>query len=223
MKRMKKLVVLTVMVGAVLALGARDARAADVICATGVVLTGTINGNVIVPAGVDCVIDATVVGNVDALPGALSLTLFGAVVLGNIDAEDVVGRVLVRNVIASGNVEISGPGGPESQAVVCGLRSGGNLNIQKISLVTAIGPTELGGCLIGGNNIGGDVTVRRNTGSLVIAFSTVTGSLSVLENTGNTSVGGNSIGGTLKCEDNMPSFALGGNVATKKKGQCAVP
>ena len=107
--------------------GASAVRASDTTCTSS--LTGTINGNVVVPDGASCTLsDATVAGNVHVLQNA-SLTVDATqqptTIDGNVHADHCAFALLQGGVTVTGNVRI-GQCAQQSGFVGPGVKIGGN-------------------------------------------------------------------------------------------------
>ncbi len=208
------------------------ARAADTSCIS--TIGGTINGNLVVPAGANCTLNnVTVTGNVEVGKGAsLSVepvlgqmvTIGGtvqaarcnAVILNSRGVISVGGNVQIEN--CTGGIGIRGSGGGGS---------GGPVTISGNFQCTG----NSGNCSAIGGSVRGNVLVDDNTSvgkqGAVVAFNDIGGNVRVDNNVGdlNTDVSGNTIGGNLACAGNTPGVktdpanTVGGN----KQGQCAGP
>jgi hypothetical protein len=218
------LAALGILVGAVPA-----ARAADTTCTT-TISSGTINGNLTVPAGATCgLTNVMVTGNVQVGKGA-SLTvapMSGQTVTigGNVQAAQcqTVGFSNLGGAISvGGNVQIqyctgeSGYFSPVEAPVTingnfaCDNNSAGcNASLSSVRGNMELNNNSNGsgpGAAVGRNTVGGNVQVNNNSGSSA------------------TEVGNNTIGGNLQCAGNTPSVSDEGfknNVAGNKQGQCA--
>jgi hypothetical protein len=175
------------------------AAASDVTCTGGSSnpLTGTIDGNVVVPAGASCRIAGTVTGNVTAYKGAAVGIRKDSMVGGNYTCNSCLFADLHGSTIG-GNVVISKE---TDGSFIEGSTITGNLTIQSSdadgdSFAIGTGPT---GALP--NNIGGNLTFSKNTGPS-----------SIMDNT---------IAGGLTCDHNRPAPASSGNTAESFQGQCA--
>ncbi|HEY2530799.1 MAG TPA: tannase/feruloyl esterase family alpha/beta hydrolase [Xanthobacteraceae bacterium] len=176
--------------------GASAVRAADTTC-TGT-LTGTIDGNVVVPDGASCTLsDATVAGNVQVLQNA-SLTADATqqptTIDGNVHADHCGFAVLEGGVTVTGNVRIE----------QCVEQSG------------FVGP---------GIKIGGNFECTNNPGACEADLGDVHGNLQIDGNSGaSADISLVSVGGNLRCQGNrpIPTHAFGPDfVSGDLQGQCA--
>src|SRR6516162_547449 len=176
--------------------GASGVRAADTTCTS--TLTGTIDGNVVVPDGASCTLsDATVAGDVQVLQNA-SLTVDAiqqpTTIDGNVHADHCVFALLEGGVTVTGNVRIA----------QCAQQSG------------FVGP---------GIKIGGDFECTNNPGACEAELGDVHGNLQIDRNSGaSADISLVSVGGNLRCQGNtqMPTHAFGPDfVSGDLLGQCA--
>jgi len=211
------------------------ARAADTPCTT-TISSGTINGNLVVPAGDTCILagTVTVTGNVQVGKGA-SLTVKPnprqtVTIGGNVQAAHCQFVRLVPSsdgvISVEGNVHIqhctaeSGYDAlpPDEAAIV---RISGNFACDNNSAE----------CVARGGTVSGNVRVDNNSnvgGSVAeLLFIIVGGNVHVDNNSGSPFVGANTIGGNLQCAGNTPGVtdSFGGfpdvnKVTGKKQGQC---
>jgi hypothetical protein len=175
------------------------AAAGEVTCTGGSndPLTGTINANVVVPAGASCRIAGTVNGNVTAYKGAAVGIRKDSIVSGNYTCNSCLFADLHGSTIG-GNVSISKE---TDGSFIEGSTITGNLTIQSSdadgdSFAIGTGPMDALP-----NNIGGNLTFSKNTGPS-----------SIMDNT---------IVGNLTCDRNAPAPASSGNTAESFQGQCA--
>jgi hypothetical protein len=210
------------------------ARAGDTTC-TMTISNGTINGNLVVPAGNSCTLaNVTVTGNVQVGKGATlivepnpgqTVTIGGNVqaarcqsvellplstgansVGGNVQIQNCTGRSGYNNVQGVGSVTISGNFACGSNSASCTALFGSVRGNVQVNNNSG-GSNE--GALVVRNNGGGNVQVNNNSGSIAAA------------------VAGNTIGGNLQCAGNTPAppgVSDGGvpnTVAGNKQGQCA--
>jgi hypothetical protein len=206
------------------------ARAADATCPP--TPSGTINGNLVVPAGTSCSLtNVTVTGNVKVGKGAslnvLSFAGQTVTIGGNVQAAQcqqvslhanpggvlsVGGNVQIRNYTGGGGyqgaaVTISGNFACDYNSAECFAIDGkvcGNVQVNNNSNGSGLG------ALVAGTNVGGNVQVNNNSAG----------------GDSDNLVSGNTIGGNLQCAGNTgpapPGVTGGGNmVAGNKKGQCA--
>jgi hypothetical protein len=176
--------------------GASAVWAADTTCTS--TLTGTIDGNVVVPDGASCTLsDATVAGNVHVRQNA-SLTVDAtqqpATIDGNLHADHCAFALLEGGVTVTGNVRIG----------QCAQQSG------------FVGP---------GIKIGGDFECTNNPGACEADLGDVHGNLQIDGNSGaSADISLVSVGGNLRCHGNtpMPTHAFGPDfVSGDLQGQCA--
>jgi feruloyl esterase len=161
-------------------------------------LTGTIDGNVVVPDGASCTLsDATVAGDVQVLQNA-SLTVDAiqqpTTIDGNVHADHCVFALLEGGVTVTGNVRIA----------QCAQQSG------------FVGP---------GVKIGGNFECTNNPGACKADLGDVHGNLQIDGNSGaSADISLVSVGGNLRCRRNtaMPTHAFGPDfVSGNRQGQCA--
>ena len=180
---------------AALLVWAPAAAAGAVTCTGGTAnpLTGTIDANVVVPAGASCRIQGTVNGNVTAYNGAAVGIRVGSSVSGNYTCNSCLFADLGGSTIG-GNVAISNEA---EGSFINGSTITGNLTIQSSSA----GPESFSIGVTGGNEIGGNLSFNKNTGP------------SFIEN--------NTIARNLTCDSNEPAPLSSGNTAERLLGQCA--
>jgi len=197
------------------------ARAADTTCTTPI-SSGTINGNLVVPAGASC----EQVGKgasliVEPNPG-LTVTIGG-----NVQAAqcNLVGLTPVGGAISvGGNVQIRN----------CTGLSGSGYDIGGFGVVTISGNFTCDNsvfCFAVGGSVRGNVQVNNNSrggggSGAVVGANNVGGNVQVNNNSGGSATGvvGNTIGGNLQCAGNTPGVFDGGlpnTVTGNKQGQCA--
>jgi hypothetical protein len=200
------------------------ARASDITCPP--TPTGTINGNLAVPAGASCTLqNVTVTGNVQVGKGA-ALTVFPGMIVtigGNVQADKCNFVFLSSGGVTSigGNVQIRNcMGGSGYNGAVT---IGGNFSCDNNSAP----------CTAIGGSVRGNVQVNNNSGSIAgfgvtVTGNTVDGNVQVDHNSAgsgfnNTVVGGNRIGGNLQCAGNTSVTDRGSpnTVTGNKQGQCA--
>jgi len=176
--------------------GASAVRAADTTCTR--TLTGTIDGNVVVPDGASCTLsDATVAGNVRVLQNA-SLTVDATqqptTIDGNVHADHCAFALLEGGVTVTGNVRIGH----------CAEQSG------------FVGP---------GIKIGGNFECTNNPGACEADLGDVHGNLQIDGNSGaSADISLVWVDGNLRCQGNtpMPTHAFGPDfVSGDLLGQCA--
>jgi len=180
------------------ALAAGGAAAwADTVCNGS--MTGTIAGNLTVPAGASCTLyQASVGGNVRVLQNA-SLTVDGleewSSIAGNVQANQCASTLLEGSVTVGGNVQIQQCAGTSGFAGP-GIKIRGNFQCQDNS----------GVCEATLGEVGGNAQIQNNR-------SATAGDVSL-----------NVVGGNLQCQGNTaaPTHALGGEwVVGNLQGQCA--
>lgn len=202
------------------------ARGANTTCSG--LLTGTINGNVVVPVNASCTIDnAKISGNVNVKSGgslevnasAADTTIGGSVTGNHCNRIDVENFGLTHRLVIRGNLIIK-----NCTSGFDGCRADS----------TRIPPTSV---LIGGNficsgnddtcvtdycTIGKNLTCSDNSGGCAIPSTTVGGNVKADNNMGSgISVTNNAIGGKLECKDNASATGSANTVARTKTGQCA--
>jgi tannase/feruloyl esterase len=172
-------------------------RAADATCVD--VLSGIIDGNVVVPQGTSCTMsDVTIRGNVQVSDNA-SLTIDAtqqpATIGGNIEADRCVFVLLKGGVTVDGNIQIRR----------CLLQSG------------FVGP---------GIKIGGNFECHKNLGACEATLGDVRGNVRILSNrsTAPSDISLVAVGGDLQCHQNTPAptHAFGPDwVSGNLQSQCA--
>jgi len=171
-------------------------RAADTTCTS--TLTGTIDGNVVVPDGASCTLsDATIAGNIHVLQNA-SLTVDATqqptTIDGNVQADHCAFALLEGGVTVTGNVRI-GQCAQQSGFVGPGIKIRGNFECTK----------NVGACEADLGDVHGDLEIDGNSGA--------SADISLV-----------SVGGNLRCQGNtpMPTHAFGPDfVSGDLQGQCA--
>jgi hypothetical protein len=206
----------------------------DTPCTT-TISSGTINGDLVVPAGAACILagTVTVTGNVEVGKGA-SLT---------------VKPNPLQTVTIGGNVQAARCNAVTLAPSADGMISvGGNVHIRNCRAESgydglppdSAGPVSISGnfacdhnsaeCIARGGFVGGNVRVDNNSnvgGSGAELFANqVGGNVEVNNNSGSSGivVGSNTIGGNLQCARNTPSVFNNGDpntVTGNKRGQCA--
>lgn len=172
--------------------------------------TGKITGGLTIDSGTTCLENATVTGTVTVGSGAQLLmantTLNGSVVADGASAVAICNSSITGGVLVDGSTgfTIIGDGGAES-ATCGGNQIAGNVNLVD----------NLSGIDLGGNTIGGLVTVTNNQpkpGSVLTAQDAVV------------EIDANHIGRNLSCANNVPAPVNDGlvnSVAGTGTGQCA--
>jgi hypothetical protein len=208
------------------------ARAADTPCTT--TISGTINDNLVVPAGNSCTLaNVTVTGNVLVGTGASLLVEPNpgqtVTIGGNVQAAQC--QSVVLEPIAHGAISVGG----NVQIQNCTGESGYN-NVQGVGTVTISGNFACGNnsarCVARSGTVRGNVQINNNSGgSFEGAFvleNNVGGNAQVNNNSGSMAslVSRNTIGGNLQCAGNTPGVTDGGSaipnaVAGNKQRQCA--
>lgn len=178
-----------------------------------------------VPQGATCVLAGTrVEGNVRVRRDA-TLQTSGAVVDGDIQAEDarrvetragtrVVGNVQVKRravadlaaTVVDGDVQVEEAG---ASLIAGNVDVGGNLQMTKAE-----------GAAIGDVRVDGDIQLVENRRALAVADSRVRGNVQVFKNTGGVRLDRNTVAQALQCKENAPPPTGGGNVAGEKEEQC---
>jgi hypothetical protein len=204
-----------VVVGAVL-VSAPSATAAGGQC-TGT-MTGTINGNVLVPPGASCLLSAAhVIGSVTVGAGA-TLTGTGSTIDQNLSATDAA-NVLFLGGHIGGNVAITGlTGGGCASGLGANTITG---NVTYANSAAGSSFFEIGGGTCGGtgfaNTIGGNVNISGNQGAVQLngdgatGGNNIGGSVVVAHNTGGGMINSNTIAHNLTCNANVPAYSATGN------------
>ena len=201
------------------------AQAGDTTQCTGAV-TGT-HDNVVVPKNATCdLFNATVLGNVKALPGS-DLLIDTSNIRGSVEAEKARNFAQVLNSTVRENIILKEggfgtPGGP-FDAAVCGvIVEEGNVQIEKTNQSILVGPR---GSLCGRNTImKGNVQVKDtvNALTLLVLDNTIAQNLQVSKNAG---PGGKQVvfntAASIQCFENDLPFTGVLNNGTKEEGQCS--
>jgi hypothetical protein len=219
------------MLGLTTALSASPAAA--VFTCTGLISNTTINDTVVVPNGVDCIIqETTVTGNVIVQPGG-ALRLAGSTVNGSvtatqprwirIDACGSGGTLMctnpARSTYIAGNLTVDGvtsmpiPSVGQPNSICDGTYVGGVTTI-KNSLSTAfwvIGPPDCAGA---GNTFNNGLILENNASPIRVRGNTINNSLRAMGNTGGGEISNNTIRGALVVRNNCPSYVVFGNTAS---------
>ena len=134
-------------------------------------LSGPVSGNVIVPKGAECSLEAAEVsGNVIAQIDA-TVSVLGSTVGGNYTCNNCEQAHLESSTI-NGNYQISGE---EQYSVITGSTIKGNLDIKTSR-------TDLVLFFIDTNEIGGNLSFNNNEGFSIIADNTIAGNLTCQNN-----------------------------------------
>ena len=218
MERINSMGALAYVLGISLA-GASGVSAAATTCNTDFTDV-TINDNLTVPAGPTCGLHGvTVNGSVQVLAGgdlsANDSTYTGhhTVINGPLVATNSF-QVFLKNVTVTGNATVNGG---DSNGTMGNTFFGGSVSMRNI-------PTQSGAFIeFSGNHVVGSVILTDSPGDGGIFSNQVGGTVSVQRNTGNTYVSKNTIKGSLLCSANSPPpVSLGTNtVSGAKTGQCA--
>jgi hypothetical protein len=227
---------------------APTAARADTNCSTDLT-SGTINGNLIVPAGAECSLNGTTVtGNVKVEKGA-QLLVFSGTIYGNVQghqcksvfltasgAISVGGNLQIQNCTGTGDngysnsglsvtIEIDGNFQCQNNDGPC-LAEGGTV-LNNVQVIDNSGPAFIesamihGNLQVSGNNGGSTDPGAVVTGDAVMGNAQVNGN----SGTGNVSVANNVVQGNLQCASNTPgvngagSNTVGGHI----QGQCVIP
>ncbi len=162
-------------------------------CAT--ILQGvTIQGNLAVPNGINCLLNgSTVTGNVTLGQGA-GLISIGSTIQGKLSGDAVSTVGLDSGTVVKGSVTISGA---TSEIYIDSSRVNGN--------VALTGNAMSGALAVRDSTIGGNLTVSGNSSDYDSPF-----------------ISNNAVGGNLTCEGNEdPPYGGGNAVSGRKTGQCA--
>jgi hypothetical protein len=188
-------------------------------------MTGNINGNLTVPAGVSCILlKAHVRGNIHARRGS-SLFLVGDVTVDGNISDPPNTSVQIASPSQRGPNTIRG--NVSSAVVICGAVVNGNVTMLGNTFEVAVGGSEAGAACQpngGGNKISGNLTVVHNAPTFFrVADNKVAGNVTIVDTAGAATkrVLNNSIRGNLICVHNDQPFVRSGNVASLSVGQCA--
>ena len=177
---------------------------------------GTINENVTVRSGQECVlIGGTVNGNISQTGG--TLTISHLTVKGNLQVQNG-GTVSVGpNALIQGNLQIQNVPASAAASQICRATVQGNVQVQNTGGAVQIGSASAG---CAGNIISGNLQVQNNAGATGVVGNIVSGNLQDQNNTAPTQVTDNTVTNILQCENNT-SITGGGNTASLKQGQCS--
>ena len=189
--------------------------------------SGTVTGNVIVPAGATCNLQgATIGGSIVVQPGGRLIVGGGTSIGGSVTASNP--GTDTANPFGTGNEAFS--------VIMCNSRVTGSVSVSGAASQVLIGGTSTTGGQCGGNNIGGSVSLSNNHGPVTVAGNMpspdcrapggtcgIGGSLSLTNNTpGPVTVRDNAVTGSISCSGNG-TVSSGGNTSPSKTGQCAEP
>ena len=182
------------------------------------VYDGAFHGNIIVSTGQNCVFTngGAIAGNV--LMSGGHFTLSGAALDGNLTVNSGGTFILGPGAKIGGNLVVQDLPAGGTKNSVCGATVLGNLVFSNNDTTVQIGSAAPLVCA--GNKISKSLTVRDNTGSVLIFANIVGGNTTVTANTGPLDVVGNAIGNVLQCAGNTMLIMGGGNTAKVKQGQC---
>jgi hypothetical protein len=211
--------------GAISVLGAPSASAA-VSCTTASPITNTtINSNVVVPSGEDCVItNSTINGSVTVQPNG-SLDIEGSTVNGAVTANQP--RFVKIGCVNDGSVctrkssvgPVTVTGATQDANYICESTVNGNVNIKDSVGNWSIGSTSGANgtvvCAFGGsNNITGNVSLTGNQDYVALDNNSIGGPVNALNNTGGGEIlNNNPVKGSITAR-NCPQWTVSGNTAT---------
>jgi len=212
------------------------------------------SGNLTVQNQQHCVLaGAYISGNVSVTGGSLTAT-DGTIIGGNLQSDGA--SLDIRSTTVRGNLQVQNvsPGGGPAGLKVCGTTVQGNVKVQG-----GAAPIEIGSMVEGeveilngeapiavqcaSNNVGGNLQVQSNTGSVAISLNEIGGNLQVSgtdtgwvqvvgnavggnsaadDNTGNLLIMANSAKGNLECQNNGVVAGSGNSAGGAKQGQCSL-
>lgn len=173
---------------------AAPAHADDRRC-SGTIGATYVDGNVIVPNGVDCILRGTRVDGNVIVKGRAKLVARGVQVDGNIQAEN------HRNVIVTGR---------RVNDRTVKSRIEGDIQLDSGNR------GRVAGAVIGGN-----LQVKQNSGRQVALRNVIDGDLQAFSNEGGFRISGNRIDGNLQCKSNDPRpYGANNRVSGNKEDQC---
>jgi hypothetical protein len=223
---MKSLIAL-VAVAATLLANAEVGLAAPTQCIG--LLTGTVDGDIVVPDGAACVLDNVAVsGNVTVQTGSsldVIATSTSTTIRGNIKGHGCYAIGLgdggqFGHVVIGGDVDISHCTGPVASA--CSGYTGGTALASVLIGGDVKCADNVSGCDIRACTVAGDLQCSDNLGAgCTLWTATVGGDATLNDNLGITILG-NAIGGNLKCNGNGSAVGVANIVAGTKSGQCSV-
>jgi hypothetical protein len=220
----KGLVVLAVSaIVAVVAVSGASAKNTE--CNTPVMtaLTGTIEGNVIVPEGAFCLtVGATITGNVLVQEGAVGFHAHNSTIGGHVYSErPIVFDIRILDSEVGGNVHISRTRSGSAVAI-CRSHIGGNVHWTDNEGFQTIGIGFPADVCTAGNTIEGSVVLDNNSGPVNFNMNNnvVRGGVHAMNNRGSETIARNTIEGVLVCEGNEPPPVSAGNTAKSFQGQC---
>jgi len=172
----------------------QEARAEDTEC-RGTLGAVTVVGNLIVPDDATCTLNGTRVEGAITVKSRATFTSNGAIVTGGFQGES-----------------------PTQVAINPGSSFGNNVSIRKAANLTTPSAQTVS---IQGAQIGGDLQLEGNNGSVDVSGNTIRGSVQASKNNGSgIAIASNNIGNGLQCQENTPPPTGGGNIAKQKEGQC---
>jgi hypothetical protein len=193
------------------------ARADNTTTCTGNINGGTVDGNLIVPPGPQCILfGVTVTGNVQVQTNAF---LF-------IDIDQVTtidGNLRVETGATFGFASIGHP----SSMIVHGNVNADKCNNASLYLVKVDGNVSIQSCttriFVGNTQIAGNFDCSHNSAGCELENSTVTGNVQINNNESADvgSQGINTISGNLQCSGNTNIVGGSNNVSGHKQGQCS--
>lgn len=203
------------------------------------VLSGIVDGNVVVPDGKGCILaGAQVHGNVTVGTGAWLHSVAGAgntatTIDGNVNGSDVQWVLLQYSTQVGGNFIVDGARGGTTGFDI-NVRVGGNASIAGNAGYTFVDAATVGrnvdveggsgGVEVEWNHVGGNENVSNNVPTTLSVYGNqVGGNLTVDDNTGSghKQVIRNTAGRNLMCFGNDSPFATGENTAQRIQGQCS--
>lgn len=217
---MKKLLLVAVSALTLLLALPGTAQAENFEC-TGVI-TGVIDGNVIVPEGSGCLaLGATITGFVRVEKGAVAFHAHNSTIGKDVRSpQEIVFDIRILDSNVGGNVYIARTR-PGTVGAICDSTIAGDVHWVKNQGFQEIG-FPFGGVCTDGNVIGGDVVLNNNSGPFNFDLNNneIAGNVQALSNTGAEAITDNNIDGILNCQNNTPAPVSAGNTARQFNGQC---
>ena len=184
---------------------------------TSTIKGGTIQGDVDVPPGAECLLLlVTVTGNVTDR----GFLLFDFGIIGGNLVADHASALRLNATLVYGNVQADHTSGPQASSI-CGSSIFGDLQIQESGSAAYWGIGFVDDCGLAGNSVHGNMDVHDNVGQVNVGQNIVGGNLDLNNNTGRSQIAYNTVFGSLGCQNDNPTPTGAGNTAVQKTGQCA--
>lgn len=173
--------------------------------------TGTLNGNLRVSPGQNCVfVDGDVTGNVQQSGG--SLTIMQSQVGNNVQINGGGAFTIGAGTTIDGSLLVKGLPTSTGLNQVCGTLIDGDLQFQNNGAPVEIG--SLPPSLCGGNLIVGNLMVQNSTAPISAAANVIGVNLTLANNSGPISAGDNVVGSDFMVQNNSAATIINSNVIT---------